>query len=287
MKKRTIILSFTFIISSIVFSQTTDFNHQIGISVKASTNGIGADIYYRPFEKFAIKAGGEYISFNIKNKTLEHYLGDAINVTIPNPRGNDLKFNSDAMLKTGALTLAIGYQPLKLLYFTFGLGKNLFESEVTGTPKSDITFESQDIPGVGTISPKISKENIGNFNITINPSNTIIPYVGIGLGSYVPSNKSFSFALELGAYYVGKYSLKANMPLGFDTENIDYGTSSFTQEQKDQFSERINDEINIINRRLNSEINNAINEINKTIEPYRFYPVLKLTIGFRAFEFKK
>lgn len=286
MNTKTIFLSITILITTFCFSQSTDFNHQIGISLKASTNGLGGDIYYRPSKILAIKAGGEYFNIKIKDKTLERFVGDAIDIKIQIPKGSNLIYDSDGRFKTGALTMALGYQPLKALYFTVGIGKYLFASEVTGTPISDLTFESHNIPNIGLISPKISKEDLGNFNITINPSNTIIPYFGIGLGSFVPQNKSFSFAVELGAYYVGSHVLKATMPPGFNIENIDYG-ASITQEQKDQFSENINKEINTVIADLNIKVNNVVNEINKTIKPYTFYPVLKLTMGFRVFEFRK
>ncbi|MGV8962550.1 MAG: DUF1542 domain-containing protein [Candidatus Saccharimonadaceae bacterium] len=285
MNKKFFLLSITFFIVSLGFSQSTDFNHQIGVSLKASTNGFGGDIYYRPTEKLALKVGAEYLSIHLKDETLKKYVGDDINITIPSPMGSDLEFSNYGKIKTGALSLALGYQPFKAFYFTAGIGKYLFASDVMGTPLNDLAFTSQNIPGIGTINPRIAKEDLGVFNITVKPSNTIIPYIGIGLGSYVPRNKTISFALELGAYYVGSYVLKANIPAGIKTENIDY-ESSLTLEQKDLISANINSEINTAIADINAEVNKAINEINKSIEPYKFYPVLKFTIGFRAFEFK-
>ena len=282
MHKKTFVLLIALIIATNLFSQSSDFNHQIGISAKASTNGFGADIYYRPMEKLAIKAGAEYFSLNIKNKTLQSYVGESVNFTIPNPRGTDLTFSSEGKFKTGALSLAVGYQPLKLFYFTAGIGKYLFNSEVIGTPLSDIIFDEREIPGLGSISPRISKEDIGLVNVKIKPSNSFIPYLGIGLGSYVPRNKNVSFALELGAYYVGSFKVEANIPQGFTVDNIEYGTS-FTEEQLD----KINSEFNSVITNLNNKVGKIVDDINKEIEPYKFHPVLKLTIGFRAFEFKR
>ena len=282
MNKKIFILLISLLIGGNVFSQSADFNHQIGISVKASTNGFGGDIYYRPMEKLAIKAGAEYLSLIINNETLQRYVGESVNYTIPNPRGSDLTISSEGKFKTGSLSLAIGYQPLKAIYITAGIGKYLFDSEVIGTPLSDITFDPRDVPGLGIVSPKISKEDIGLINVTIKPSNSFIPYFGIGLGSFVPRNKKVSFALELGAYYVGSFKVKANIPPGFKVENIDYGTS-FTPGQLD----KINSEINTVKANLNAKVEEIVRDINKEIEPYKFHPVLKLTIGFRAFDFKK
>ena len=286
MRKILFFLSIFFLVVAVGFSQSTDFNHQIGISLKSSTNGFGGDLYYRPMNKLALKAGAEYLKLNLSSKTLNRFVDEDVNITISNPRGDDLVFNSDGKVKTGAVSIAVGYQFFKAMYVTAGVGKYLFDSEVIGTPLTDLTFEKQDIPGIVPINPKILKEDLGIFNITVKPSNTIVPYIGIGLGSFVPRNKTVSFALELGTYYVGSYVLKANLPSGIKLENIDYGLS-ITQEQRDLISETIASEINTITEEVNREVNKAINDINKTIEPYKFYPVLKLTIGFKAFEFKK
>ena len=286
MIKILIFLSTFFLFNAITFSQSTDFNHQIGISLKSSTNGFGGDLYYRPMNKLALKAGAEYLKLNLSSKTLNRFVDEDVNITISNPRGDDLVFNSDGKVKTGAVSIAVGYQFFKAMYVTAGVGKYLFDSEVIGRPLTDLTFEKQDIPGIGTINPKILKEDLGIFNITVTPSNTIIPFIGVGLGCFVPRNKSISFALEFGAYYVGSYVVNANIPTGVKSENIDYGIS-ITQEQKDLISGLISSELNTITVDINREVNSTVNDINKSIEPYKFYPVLKLTIGFKAFEFKK
>ena len=284
MIKKTFFISITLLFASMGFSQSSDFNHQIGVSFKASNNGFGGDIYYRPLKKIAVKGGFEYLNFTIKSETLERYVGEDLNVTIPMPGGNDMMFSSAAKIKTGALSLAVGYQPFKAFYLTAGISKYLFSSYVSGTPTTDLIFGSEEVPGIGIITPKISKENLGIFNITAKPTNTITPYVGIGLGSFVPGNKKVSFGLELGAYYVGNYVLKATLPPGLKSEYIDYGPS-ITQEQINKHFETINKEVNTVIKDINTEVDIAIKDINKSIEKFRFYPVLKLTIGFRAFEF--
>ena len=286
MRKQLYLLSIFLLIVAVGFSQSTDINHQVGVSFKASTNGFGGDLYYRPMNKLAIKAGAEYLKLNLSTKTLNRFVDEDINITISNPQGSDLVFNSDGKIKTGAVSIAVGYQVFKAMYVTAGIGKYLFDSEVTGTPITDLTFDKQDIPGIGTINPKILKEDLGIFNITVAPSNTIVPYIGVGLGSFVPRNKSVSFALELGAYYVGSYVVKANIPSGINLDNIDYGIP-ITPEQQDMIETAISSEIDSYTADINREVDKAVNDVNKTIEPYKFYPVLKFTIGFKAFEFKK
>lgn len=286
MTKKTIILYIILLTSTWSFSQSNNYDQQVGVSLKASTNGFGGDLYYKPIEKIAIKAGLEYISLNFKSETIERFVGEDVNVSIPTPMGGDIIFNTNAKFKTGALSLAVGYQPFKIMYITAGISKSLFASEVIGVPTTDLDLGSYSLPNSGTVNPRIAKENIGSFNIDINSKNSIMPYIGIGLGSFVPQNKNVSFALELGAYYVGNYSLKYRLPQGLNAESIDYGPN-ITQEQKDYFSNEINAEVNKAIADLDREVSIAINDINEALESFKFYPVIKLTIGFKAFTFKK
>ena len=285
MNNKTFLLSIVLLVSSWSFAQTNDFDRHIGISLKASTNGFGGDLYYQPTKKIAIKAGTEFLSLTIKSSTIERFVGEDINISIPMPAGSsNMTFNADAKFKTGALSLAVGYQPFKLMYVTAGIAKTLFSSEVIGASQSDIVFAGYDIPTIGTVIPMIAKDKLGVFNVTINSKNSIIPYVGIGLGSYVPDNKRFSFALELGAYYVGNYALEYTLPPGLTVESVDYGPN-ITQEQKDLYFSYISDDVQSAVADVNREIDATMNDINRKLNNLKFYPVLKFTVGFRAFEF--
>jgi hypothetical protein len=284
MNKKTFLLSVAVLFSAWSFSQSADFNQQIGVSLKASTNGVGADLYYRPTKKWAIKAGAEYLSFNLSSDRIESFIGQDPNVVIANPYGNDIVFNIEGNFKTGAISLAVGYQPFKLFYVTVGLGKSLFTSDVTGITATDIMFEGRDVPTIGMVNPIIYKDDIGPFIIDIDYKNSIIPYIGIGLGSFVPQNKLISFALEIGAYYVGNFALTHTMPTGITAANIDYGPN-VTQELKDMFFDEINAEVTNLYNDVDKEVSIVIDDINNKLESYKFYPVLKLTIGFNAFTF--
>lgn len=286
MNKRLFFLVVTMLLSALCYSQQSDFEQHVGVSLKASTNGFGGDIYYSPTSKFAIKAGAEYLSLTFKSSTIESFLGEDVNFSIPIPNAPDVKFTTDAAFKTGALSLAIGYQPFKLMYITAGIGKTLFSSEVVGTSVNDIVFAGYNVPTVGTVTPMIAKDDLGFFNVKVNSKNSITPYVGIGLGSYVPDNKSFSFALELGTYYVGNYVLEYTMPPGLTAANVDYGPN-ITQEQKDLYFSYISSDVNSAVADLNREVDDTMDDINNKLNNFKFYPVLKLTVGFRAFKLKK
>lgn len=284
MKYKTFFLAIALLVSSWSFSQTGKFNQQIGVSFKASTNGFGGDLYYRTSEKFAVKAGIEYLSLNIKSKTIERFIGEDINFEISIPNAPDVKFDADATFKTGALSLTVGYQPFRLMYVTAGIAKTLFATDVTGVSTTDIVFAGYDVPNVGMVTPSIAQDKIGAVNVKVNSKNSIMPYVGIGLGSYVPSNKKVSFALELGAYYVGNYVLEYNLPPGLAFENVDYGPN-ITQEQVDLYLNYVRDDVTNAVAHLNRQVDDTMFDINQKLNNFKFYPVLKFTIGFRAFEF--
>lgn len=285
MNKKTSLLLITLFFSAISFSQQINFEQQLGLSFKASTNGFGGDVYYKPSSKFAIKAGAEYLSLNIQSKTIEKFVGEDVNFAVSIPNAPDVRFEADAKVKTGALSLAVGYQPFKLIYFTAGIAKTLFSSEVIGVSQNDIMFQGYNIPTIGLVTPMIAKDNLGVFNVTINSKNSIMPYLGIGLGRYVPDHKKISFALELGAYYVGNYALEYTLPPGLTVDNVDYGPN-ITQEQKELYFAYISKDVQSAVADVNREIDATMNDINSKLNDFKFYPVLKFTIGINAFTFK-
>ena len=284
MRIKTFFLIVAVLFSALSFSQSNGFERQMGVSVKASTNGIGADLYFRPTKKFAVKVGAEYLSLNLSSDRIESFVGEDVNVTISNPSGTDIVFNTEGRFKTGAVSVAVGYQPFQLFYITAGLGKSLFSSDARGILATDIVFEGKDVPTVGMVKPIIHKTDVGPFIIDIDYKNSIIPYVGIGLGCFVPQNKRVSFALELGAYYVGNFTIAHTMPSGLNAGSIDFGPN-VTDEHKSLYFNEINTEVNKIVSDVDKEVRIVVDDINNKLESYKFYPVLKLTIGFNAFAF--
>ena len=278
MRKKILLFTITVLFSVGSFSQTGDFDPDIGVSLKASTNGIGGDIYYRPMKKLAVKAGVEYFSLTITSDKVESWIDEDINISIPNPLGNDLVFDTKGRFKTGALSLAVGYQPFKLFYVTAGISKSLFAPDVSGTAANDIVFEDNNNSEVA----RIAKDIVGPFKINIKPKSSIMPYLGVGLGNFVPQNKTVSFAFEIGAYYVGSYVLEPVFPTGLNVENIQY-SGSITPEQKG----RIATEVVKFETDIKTEVNTVIKDVNDALESFKFYPVIKLTVGFKAFTFKK
>lgn len=284
MNRKTFFIAISMLlVASGVFSQS-DFSGQAGISLKASTNGLGADLYYRPFKMLAVKAGYEAFNLAATSETVKPYIGDAASISVPMPGGGNLGFDMGAKLRSGAATVALGFQPVGLFYLTAGVGYFMLNAQVTGTPSTDLAFASQsvDIQGQSiSVTPKIAKDKIGSFGIELNPSMKIAPYVGIGLGSFVPRKHRVSFALEVGAYYMGAPKLTAIFPEGLKSSNIDYG-QDLTQAQKDQYFSNVNSQVDGMLNDLKSDINTSLDDINAKLKVYPIYPVLKMTIGIRA-----
>jgi len=271
-------------LSATLLCSAGDFKQQIGISLKGSTNGIGADLYYRPIKSIAFKAGYEAFNASLTAQTLQSYVGSNIaSVSVPMPTGGDMNFDINSKLKTGSLSFLVGYQPFGGLYITAGVGTFLLNADISGTPTNDLNLGSKTVNGV-TVSPVIPKDKIGNFLINLSPTNKIAPYFGIGLGSFVPRKGRVSFALELGAYYMGAPVVSATLPTGLKAENIDWG-STLTQSQRDQYFGSINTDVTNTLNDLQTKINSQVNDLNTQMKPFAFYPVLKLTIGIKALEF--
>ena len=263
-----------------------DFNSQLGASIKTSTNGIGGDIYFRPFKAFAFKAGYEVFKVNLTSQTLQNYLGDAANLSLPMPGGSNLDFDLNAKFKTGSFSISAGYQPFGGLYFTAGVGSFLLNAQATVQPTSNLVFGSQNIPGIGTVTPSIQRDKFGTFSLDLKPSLKIAPYFGIGLGSYVPRKKRVSFAFEIGAFYIGAPMLNFNLPEGLKSSNINY-SPNIPQAQIQQYFGDINTAIDGVITDLETELNDQVIKVNEQLKPFAFYPVVKLTIGIKAYEFKK
>jgi hypothetical protein len=258
-----------------------DFNPQIGISLKGSTNGIGADVYFRPLKVLAVKVGYEGLGLSATSETVKSLLGNNANISVPMGTGSNLDFGLGAKYKTGSLSFQVGYQPIGLFYLTAGVGTFLLDAQVSGTPLTDIKLTTVQTPN-GPVTPTITKDKLGDFTLSLAPANKIAPYFGIGLGSFVPRNGRVSFALEFGAYYMGSPKLTAKLPAGLKATNIDYGSSNSGFSNTDS-NNKITEMINT----LQLDLNKNVDKVNTDAKSFVVYPVVKLTIGIKAYELKK
>lgn len=160
------------------YAQTEGFHQSIGINAKLSNNGYGADLYYRPYKKFALRAGYETINFSEKIKDIEQ---------------DNITLNADVRYKSGATSLSAIYQPFGGFYLIAGAALLNFKPSVYGVSSGSYH--------VGDIS--VPAEKVGDFEITIKPQNKFAPYAGFGIGNAFPRDWPVSFSLEVGAFYIG------------------------------------------------------------------------------------
>ena len=205
------ICAITFLFISVKSNGQGDFSKAIGVSLKASTNGIGGDVVYNFHKKMSIRLGYEKFSFNISQNFEE----------------GDINYDASIDFKTGSLSLLYDYYLLKGVFVTAGFGLNLFHVDVDGKAASAMPFGDISIP----------EEMIGDFNIQIDPSNKISPYIGIGFGRTLGLKKRFSAAFEIGAYNMGPIDLTIESTgLLSPTSNPEHGQEQLLERQIDQYT---------------------------------------------------
>lgn len=174
----------TFISLSCLSQDNNLSSKGIGIAIKASTNGIGGDMVYNFHKRMDIRLGYEQLRYKTNFSFSEE----------------SVEYNADADYKTGSLSLFFDFYPLKTIFFTAGVGYNMFHGVLDGRAASDMEF--------GDIL--ISKEKIGTFNFQVDPSLQISPYLGIGFGRTLGFNNRVAFAFEIGGYYQGSPDITIN-----------------------------------------------------------------------------
>ena len=101
----------------------------------------------------------------------------------------------------------------------------------------------------------IPKEKIGTFEFDLDPKWTLSPYLGIGFGTVYNRQKRVGFAFELGTYYQGPPDITIESDgLLSPTSNPDHGQEARLERQIDQ---------------------------------YYLFPVMRFNLSFRIAEFSK
>ena len=154
-----------------------NFSQALGISLKASTNGIGGDVIYNFHPKMTLRLGYETLGFNTEFNFEEQ----------------NIEYAAIVDLKTGGLSLLYDFYLLKGVFVTGGVVLNTFQADFDGEAESSFPFGDIEIP----------KEMIGDFNFIVDPATKVSPYIGIGFGRTLGLKKRFSAAFEIGSYYIG------------------------------------------------------------------------------------
>ncbi len=167
------------------FSQENNLSSKgIGLAIKASTNGIGGDIVYNFHKRMDIRFGYEQLRYKTNFSFSEE----------------SAEYDADADYKAGSLSLLFDFYPVKTIFFTAGVGYNMFHGVLDGRAASAMEFGDILIP----------KEKIGTFNFQVDPSLQISPYLGIGFGRTLGIDKRVAFAFEIGGYYQGSPDITVN-----------------------------------------------------------------------------
>lgn len=153
----------------------------IGVALKTSTNGYGADVAYNFHDRMILRLGYER-------------LGVKTDFTFDE---ESVEYTANVNYKTGSISLLFDYYLTNHVFVTAGAGWNQFHAAIDGEPISYMQF--------GDI--QISKEKIGLFSFQIDPSLKISPYAGIGFGRTLGLKKKVGFAFELGGFYQGSPDL--------------------------------------------------------------------------------
>jgi hypothetical protein len=189
----------------------TEHNSNIGVALKSSTNGIGGDIVYNFYDKMDIRLGYEKLNF----KYSFDFDQESVN------------YAADVKFKTGSLSLLFDYYLARSIFVTAGAGINLFHADFYGEAQSSYPFGDIQIP----------KEDIGNFDIDVDPSLSISPYMGIGFGRTFGLKRKVGFAFEMGGIYQGSpdITFAANGALS-PSANPEQGHAARLEKQISQYS---------------------------------------------------
>ena len=192
----------------------------IGIISKASTSGLGLEVGYRISDKLLVKAGYDNFTFEF-NANLE----------------SEINIDLNSTLKTGTIGILADYAITRKVYLSAGVLLNNFETILKGTVIEDYQFGDVVIP----------KENLGSIIWNIKPATNIAPYLGIGFGRLLGSDKLINSSIEFGVIYQGK-----------TTVDID-ANGVFSPNSDPSFNQKL--------------------VLEGSLESFTLYPVLKLNLA--------
>ena len=186
------------------------FSQNLGLIMKASTSGVGADLAYRISPKLLVKVGAE--SFNYE--------------FITNVSSSDYNIDINSKIITGSYSFLADYQLFNKLYVTGGILMNKFNTKVKGTLQGDLKY--------GDII--VSKEKVGAIEWDVKPKSTIAPYLGLGIGNNINSKKKVNLSVELGGIFQGAPNFEIQSNGIFESNsNVDFNQAGSLEESFSKF----------------------------------------------------
>ncbi len=188
----------------------TEFQSAIGVAIKASTNGFGGDVVFAAHDKINLRLGFEKYNYG-RDITFDE---------------NDIEYDAVVDAGTGSVSLLCDYSIAPWFFISGGAGYNLFHSEIVGHAVSSLPFGDIEIP----------MEKIGSFQFDLDPGVKISPYLGIGFGQTLNTEKRVAFAFEMGGFYQGPPDISIQSTgLLSPTANPDHGQEKKLERQIDQY----------------------------------------------------
>ena len=193
-----------------LFIAQIGFSQNLGLILKASTGGFGADLAYRIAPKVLVKAGAESFSYQF----------------ITNTTSSDYNIDVNSTILTGSYSILADYQLYKKLYVTGGILLNKFNTKVKGTLNGDFKY--------GDII--LSKDKVGAIEWEVKPKSTIAPYLGLGIGNNINSSKKVNFSVELGGIFQGAPQFEIQSDGIFESNsNVNFNQAGSLEESFSKF----------------------------------------------------
>lgn len=205
------------------FAQTQN----IGIAIKGSTTGYGGDLVFQFHEKMSARVGIDHMKLSFPFDFKQ----------------DGIDYSANATIKTGTILALYDYHIAKYVFASAGVGFNNFNINASGAANSSLTWGDIEIPA----------EKIGTFVFDIKPKMRLSPYLGLGLGRTLSTDKLVGFSFEAGTFFQGAPDISIESDgLLAPTSDPDHGQEKLIEGQ---------------------------------LKQYYLYPVLKLNLSFKILSF--
>ena len=211
LRTTSILLLAVFLLNTAAKAQDSEFSPGLGLGLKASTIGIGADLVYNFSPKFAFRLGFERLGYSTSILFEEQ----------------GISYDADISFRAGSISLLADFYLGKYVFLSAGAGYNLLRLQFDGEAAGPFPFGDIEIP----------KEMIGDFSMQLDPSFKVSPYVGIGFGRTIAYDSRIGFAFEVGTFYQGVPNLTIESTgLLSPTSNPDHGQEETLENQIRQYT---------------------------------------------------
>lgn len=185
-------------------------NQNLGIAIKGSTTGYGGDLVFQFHERMSTRIGIDHMKLSFPF----------------NFDQDEINYSANATIKTGTILALYDYHITKYVFASTGIGLNNFNINATGTANSSLIWGDIEIPA----------EKIGTFTFDIKPKMRLSPYLGIGFGRTLSTDKLFGFSFEAGTFFQGSPDISIiSDGLLEPTSNPDHGQEELIEGQLKQY----------------------------------------------------